>query len=307
MINQGCTMTGTSRREFLEFSGALMGGIAVGSRVTAAARADRFVVETRGKRAPASLDVVHEMTGVKFAVVEGREKDLKKSKVIRDYAPDVEVELEAPDLPDDLAAKNGPYDVPADRNDEDLYDLEWDKQVQSIKEAHETTRGEGTRVAVIDDGVYVDHPDLDVNESLSRNFTGDDNGTGPLFDDHGTHVAGTIAARDDGTGVLGTAPGTELVDLRVFSGPSATFGSILAAIVHATAVDADVANLSLGAYPVPRQAQGSFYGKALNRTMTFANREGTLLVIAAGNASADLQKDKNFLSLPSDRRAGHLA
>jgi len=86
----------------------------------------------------------------------------------------------------------------------------------------------------------------------------------------------------------------------VFSGPTASFGDILAAVVYSANVGADVANLSLGAYPVPRQGLGQFYGKVLNATMTYANKEGTLLVIAAGNGAANLQRDKNFISLPNE-------
>ena len=299
-------MSDSTRRAFLQCSGALLGGIALGTQVTAAESADRYIVETNGGAVPSDLEVVHEMSGVDFAVVRGSEDDVESSNQVTDYEVDVEVKLEEPDTPDKLADREDVYDLPASRNGDDLYDLEWDKQDQDVRTIHDEkgVRGEGARVAVIDDGVYAGHPDLEVNEALSVNVTGDGNGTGALFDDHGTHVAGTIAAQDNGTGIVGTAPGAEIVDLRVFSGPFASFGDIVAAIVYSVAVDADAANLSLGAYPVPRQGLGSFYGKLLNRVMTFANREGTLLVVAAGNDSADLQHDKNFISLPNEGAQG---
>jgi subtilisin family serine protease len=297
-------MRRSSRRDVLKVSGALIGGIGVGSTVTAATSTDQYIVKTKGRTLPTDVDTVHEMPGVDYAVVRGDADTLDQSRAVKDYAPDIELTLEEPDTPDELADERDLFDLPESLNDADLYDLEWDKQVQNIREAHEISRGEGTRIAIIDDGVYADHPDLDVNEALSQNFSGDDNGTGALFDDHGTHVAGTAAASDNGTGVVGTAPGAEVVDLRVFSGGTASFGAILAAIAYATAIDADVANLSLGAYPVPRQGQGSFYGGALNKTMTFANKEDTLLVIAAGNDSANLQKDKNLISLPNEGAQG---
>ena len=295
-------MSDSTRRAFLQCSGALLGGIALGTQVTAAESADRYIVETNGGAVPSDLEVVHEMSGVDFAVVRGSEDDVESSNQVTDYEVDVEVKLEEPDTPDELADREGVYDLPASRNGDDLYDLEWDKQDQDVRTIHDEkgVRGEGARVAVIDDGVYADHPDLEVNEALSVNVTGDGNGTGALFDDHGTHVAGTIAAQDNGTGVVGTAPGAEIVDLRVFSGPFASFGDIVAAIVYSVAVDADAANLSLGAYPVPRRNIGSFYGKVLNSTMTYANKEETALVVAAGNDAADLQHDKNFISLPNE-------
>jgi subtilisin family serine protease len=296
------------RRQFLTTSGAVLGGIAVGTQVTAATRTDRFVVDTGGRSAGRlereGLTVVHDLSAVDLAVVRGAEDDV--DAVASDYEADVEVHLNAPDEPEELADREDIFDLPASLNEADLTPRQWDKQAQSVPEAHETARGEGARVAVIDDGVLGSHPDLEhaYDAARSRNFTGDGNGIGPLFDDHGTHVAGTIAAADDGTGVVGSAPGADIVDLRVFSGPSAAFGDIVAAIVYAAEIDCDVANLSLGSYPVPRSANGEFIGSVLNRTMTHANSEGTLLVAAAGNDEADLQHDGNLVALPAEGAQG---
>jgi subtilisin family serine protease len=70
--------------------------------------------------------------------------------------------------------------------------------------------GEGVRVAVIDTGVDQTHPDL---EAQSFAFQGDVEGD---WDGHGTHVAGTIAARRDGRGVHGVAYNAELVAIQAF-------------------------------------------------------------------------------------------
>jgi subtilisin family serine protease len=282
-------MLDVTKRDFLKVSGSLIGGIAAGTTVTAAERTDRFIVSTKGNADLSDLTVVHEMSGINYAVVRGDESAVKRS--VKSYEADVQIELDSPEVNDE---------APTLDTDEyegqpgDLY--QWDKTDLNVPEAHETTEGEGTRVAVIDSGVLETHPDLKepLNVDLSRNFTGDGGDHNPVGgDDHGTHVAGIVAADNGGgTGVNGTAPKTDLVDCRVFSaGGGAAFGDILAAVVYSANVDADVANLSLGAYPVSRQAQGQFYGKVLNSAMTYANKEGTLLVIAAGNDSADLQHD----------------
>jgi subtilisin family serine protease len=285
------------RRRFLELSGTVLGGIAVGTTVTAAERTDRFIVETRGGRTPEDLEIVHEMPGVGLVVVGGSESELKKSKAVKGYAPDVEIQLDEPEVNDaaPAAEESSPENEP-------LYPLQWDKQSQDIPDAHDVTQGEGTRVAIIDSGVSAAHPDLDVNRELSRNFTGDGQGAGvPAGGDHGTHVAGIAAALDNEKGIVGSAPETELVDCRVFSSePGASFADILSAIVYSANIDADAANLSLGAYPISRKGNGQFYGKVLNSTMTYANKEGTLLTIAAGNDSADLQHDRNLISLPNE-------
>mgnify|MGYP000403939123 CR=1 FL=1 len=293
-------MTDANRREFLRTSGVLLGGIALGTQVTAATRTDRFLVQTKGNKTPDDLDVVHEMPGVKFSVVEGEESAVEDSKAVKDYAADIEVQLDAPDPNDDVP-----------EFDESEYEgqpgdfLQWDKDDLNVSEAFDITEGDGSRVAVIDSGVLETHPDLSgpLNLDLSRNFTDDGGDHNPVGGgDHGTHVAGIVAADNGGgIGVNGTAPKTDLVDCRVFSAEGgASFADILAAIVYCANNDVDVANLSLGAYPIPRQELGSFYGKVLNSTMTYANKEGTLLVIAAGNDSADLQHDKNFISLPNE-------
>jgi subtilisin family serine protease len=279
-------------------SGAVLGGIAVGTTVTAAERTDRFIVSTKGRANLRSLEGVHEMPGIDYAVVRGSEKDIRRA--VSDYAPDMELQLNEPEINADGPTLHDASDYEGQPGDF----LQWDKADLDVPEAHETTEGEGSRVAIIDSGVLETHPDLagPLNLDLSRNFTDDGGDHNPLGgDDHGTHVAGIVAADNGGgIGVNGTAPRTDLVDCRVFSGPTASFGDILAAVVYSAAIDADVANLSLGAYPIPRQELGSFYGKVLNSTMTYANKGGTLLVIAASNDTADLQHDKNFISLPNE-------
>jgi subtilisin family serine protease len=307
-------MSRHTRRKFLTVGGAVLGGIAVGSQVTAAERTDRYLVELKGSHTPGRLEVVHAVPGANFAVVRGSESALDDSRAVKGYAPDIEIELEAPDANAEVPAFDaGDYEgQPGDS-------LQWDKADLNVSEAHEETEGEGTRVAVIDSGVLDTHPDLTgpLNVGKSLNFTDDGDDHNPVGgDDHGTHVAGIVAADNGGgMGVNGTAPKTDLVDCRVFSGPSASFGDILTAVGYSATpesqtvtvngaevngVDADVANLSLGAYPIPRQGFGQFYGGVLNKAMTYANKEGTLLVIAAGNDSADLQHDKNFISLPNE-------
>ena len=76
----------------------------------------------------------------------------------------------------------------------------------------------GTRWAwVIDSGIDGTHPDLTVNTQFSKSFvtgySGTQDGNG-----HGTHVSGTIAAKNDTQGVVGVAAGATLVSCRVFAG-----------------------------------------------------------------------------------------
>jgi subtilisin len=68
-------------------------------------------------------------------------------------------------------------------------------------------------VAIIDTGIEKDHPDLNVVGG--HNCTGDGGGWGDVMG-HGTHVAGTIGALDNGIGVVGVAPGARLWSVRAF-------------------------------------------------------------------------------------------
>lgn len=272
-----------TRRTFLKTSGAVLGGIAAGTTVTAAVARGRFIVDAKKVRDTSGVEVVHRLDPVDLLVVRGSETDVRQLGGA--YAPDLVYTLDEP------------METPAESaTDEPLYSHQWDKQDQNVPEAQTITRGEGTRVAIIDSGVAAGHPDLQhaVNADLSRDFTGDGYGApGPYGDFHGTHVAGIVAAADrNEVGVVGTAPGTEIVDCRVFSrGPSASFADILAAMVYSAEVGCDVANLSLGAYPVDRRGNGRLYGRMFDRTTSYVRRQGTLLVAAAGNDGADLQHD----------------
>ncbi|MFY9154091.1 MAG: S8 family serine peptidase [Prolixibacteraceae bacterium] len=101
---------------------------------------------------------------------------------------------------------------------------------------------------VIDTGIDFTHPDLNVDVSRSATFVSrtssadDENG-------HGSHVAGTIAAINNSIGVVGVAPGTTLVAVRVLDRRgSGTTSGVIAGVnyVAANGVAGDVANMSLG-------------------------------------------------------------
>ncbi len=144
------------------------------------------------------------------------------------------------------------------------------------------------KVAVIDTGVELTHPDLNVDPAsqtcIGRNFLsasckpgGDD------VDGHGTHVAGTIGALDDAGGVVGMAPGIPIVSLRVFKDSSTSYASwILAAIEwlisnQATAHIRTV-NMSLGFGSVV---------SSIDTAISNAVDAGYIFVVAAGNSSVD--------------------
>lgn len=133
---------------------------------------------------------------------------------------------------------------------------------------------------VIDTGIDLDHPDLNVDATRSANFVlfgknSPDDGNG-----HGTHVAGTIAAINDTCDVVGVAPGATLVAVRVLNNAgSGTYSGVIAGIdyVAANGNPGDVANMSLG---------GPF-NQALNDAVEAAAANGIAFSLAAGNSADD--------------------
>jgi hypothetical protein len=116
-----------------------------------------------------------------------------------------------------------------------------------------TTAGfAGAIVAIIDTGIDLDHPDLNVSQNCWFSAYGPTRADADDGNGHGTHVAGTVGARANTSGVKGVAPGVELCPVRVLdSSGSGTWSSIIAGIDYVTArkkagVNIKVANMSLG-------------------------------------------------------------
>ena len=138
---------------------------------------------------------------------------------------------------------------------------------------------------IIDTGVDSDHPDLNVitDTRYAKSYVG---GTFEDCNGHGTHVAGTAAAKDNGIGVVGVSAGAPVVPLRVFGcSGGASSSNILAAInqVGANDIAGDVVNMSLGGFYGNNCSTNSPYASAL----TGLSNAGTRIALAAGNSAAD--------------------
>ncbi|HET8864325.1 MAG TPA: S8 family peptidase [Gracilimonas sp.] len=141
----------------------------------------------------------------------------------------------------------------------------------------------GSNVAwIIDSGIDLDHPDLNVD--ASRGFNAFTSGRdGKSMDDgngHGTHVAGTVAAIDNNFGVIGVAAGATVIPVKVLdSRGSGSYSGVIAGVDHvgANGSNGDVANMSLGG-PT---------SQALDDAVLGASSNGVKFVLAAGNSSTD--------------------
>ncbi len=139
----------------------------------------------------------------------------------------------------------------------------------------------GDNVAwVIDTGIDLDHPDLNVATSQCTTFvtSGNDATTADDFHGHGTHVAGTIAAIDNSIGVVGVAAGADVIGVKVLNSSGSGYLSwVINGIDHVydNAGDGDVVNMSFG---------GSA-SSSLDAAVRAFHKSGVYVSIAAGNSS----------------------
>jgi subtilisin family serine protease len=148
----------------------------------------------------------------------------------------------------------------------------------------------GPGVAVIDTGSGP-HGDLNVVGGVNCS-------TGNSFNDgngHGTHVAGTIGGRDNGSGVVGVAPGVPIYSVRVLNNAgSGSWSSVICGIewvvANASTFNIKVANMSLGGTGSDDGTCGATNSDALHLAICSAVNEARVtFVVAAGNDGADLK------------------
>lgn len=145
-------------------------------------------------------------------------------------------------------------------------------------------------IAIIDTGVS-NHPDLNVFSRVNK-VTGAETGI-PLKDiqGHGTHVAGTVAARDNLGGVAGMVPGARIWSVQIFGANGfGTLADMIAGIdyVTANAATIEIANLSGGIYLLPSQST------AMNTAATNMVSAGVVFVVAAGNDAINVEWGPKF-------------
>jgi len=278
-----------SRRDVLKTLGVGAVGVGVGAAVLD--QMNRYIVGARDADAAvaaASVSDVREEridltkhTGLTL-VVGGYSQTSRQSLLSRE-----DVAFVQPDRELSYVGVPAGESAPTAQQQVDDQVLPWGIDRVDADVAHdEGATGEGVDVGVIDGGIAATHPDLEGNladPSVDGNHRawvecrGDDCEY-PWSDDgdHGTHVAGTVAAADSASGVVGVAPEATLHALKVCSGAGGCRTSdIVGAVRHAADQGWDVVNLSLGS---PAESP------ALQAAGEYARDSGVVLVAAAGNA-----------------------
>ena len=178
---------------------------------------------------------------------------------------------------------------------------QWGLDQVRAEQAWPTSTGAGAVVAVVDTGVDFSHPDLKANLLQGATFTGCQ-GTSPCgngdfrgpdgennADEHGTHVAGIVAAvSDNGIGVAGTAPDAKILPVKVLEDGSGSFGEIADGIRWSADNGADVINLSLGGLPGLQALTLTGVESDVTDAIAYANERGVTVVAAAGNTATPL-------------------
>jgi subtilisin family serine protease len=173
-------------------------------------------------------------------------------------------------------------------------------RVRSIGNGH--NGGAGVRIAVLDSGLDFLHSDLagNIDVASSRDFITSSRCSGQVPSGgqdnyfHGTFVGGVIAAIDNGIDVVGAAPNTELVAVKVLNCQgSGSFTEIIAGVdfvagLAGTADHVDVVNMSLGATcSVCTENSGNSTISAFQDAIEALVDAGVTVVVAAGNDGLD--------------------
>ncbi|MCP9763760.1 S8 family peptidase [Lacihabitans soyangensis] len=138
--------------------------------------------------------------------------------------------------------------------------------------------GAGKTAWIIDTGIDLSHPDLNVD--ATRGFSAFSTGKDAGFDDgngHGTHVAGTVAALNNTIGVVGVAAGAKVVPVKVLGARgSGSNAGVIAGVdwVAANGQPGDAANMSLG---------GGVSTALDQAVLNASNSSGVKFALAAGN------------------------
>jgi len=150
--------------------------------------------------------------------------------------------------------------------------LPWDVAYVHTDMVERTNKGTGVKVAILDTGIDLDHPDLKVAGHVSfvnGIASGDDT------DGHGTMMAGVIAALDNGIGVTGVAPEVELYAVKVMQGGSFQWSDVMKGIDWCWKNGIQVVNMSFGDANEPPPPVYNCIRRAYER--------GLVLVAGAGN------------------------
>ncbi|MFD5248006.1 S8 family serine peptidase [Amycolatopsis sp. NPDC058340] len=191
-------------------------------------------------------------------------------------------------------APTDPAKVPtADRTGE-----QWDMRAIGADKAHAIEPGNrDVVVGVLDSGVDPTHPELanalDPGKSAGCLTGAPDRNWAATTSVHGTHVAGVIAAADDGKGVTGVAPGVRIASVKViddrgYADPEAAVCGLMWAASQGMAVTNSSYFVDPWSLSCAHADERGVVNEVMARAVEYATSAGTLNVAAATNEAAEL-------------------
>lgn len=192
--------------------------------------------------------------------------------------------------PDTLVWVSRPGKARPPKDDGNTTDPPANNQVTpwGISQVDGAKSGAGLTAWVIDTGIDYNHADLNVDTRRAANFVSRGKNSAKDGHGHGTHVAGTIAAIDNGIDVVGVAAGATVVPVRVLDNSGSGYMSwVIAGVDHvaAHASPNDVANMSLGG-GISTSLDAAILRAAGNNNIRFALAAGNDSVNAANSSPA---------------------
>jgi subtilisin family serine protease len=194
------------------------------------------------------------------------------------------------------------------RPNDPFYPNQWHLPRIQAEEAWDITRGDpSVIIAVIDDGVDIDHEDFAGAGKIVAGrdvLDGDDNPRPGAGDDHGTAASGVaVADGNNSIGVSGMAPGCRLMPIRLL-GAAQTDVREADAFNHAVASGAAIISNSWG--PTDRggpQALPGIVGTAFDNAITTGRGGlGCIIMFASGNGNESVSSPATFDGYAADNR-----
>jgi subtilisin family serine protease len=216
------------------------------------------------------------------------------------------------DLPPDVGAPAVPAqvpEVPSTTPETDRPDM---AQIGANRAWDKNPGAKTVTVGVLDTGVDDQHPDLkanfDATKSASCAYGKADTRPGAWrpVGEHGTHVAGTIAAARNGAGMVGVAPGVKVSSIRVAEADSQLFfpENTVCAFMFAADKGVSITNNSYYVDPwlflCPSDPDQDAIAEAVRRSVAYSDSKGVVNVAAAGNEDYNLAAKTDDDSSPND-------
>lgn len=207
-------------------------------------------------------------------------------------------------VPDGKVQGLGPGTSGGDDTLEEKNAEQWDMRQIGADKAHRTTDGNRKiTVGVLDSGIEADHPDLAANVDASQSVSCADRGVPntdpkawqPTTSDHGTHVAGSIGAARNGTGIVGVAPNVKMASVKVVDDDGYIYPeSAICGFIWAADKGMEVTNNSYFIDPYYLWCKANEDERpvieAVERALKYTEKKDVVNVAAAGNSGWDLSK-----------------